>query len=112
MMANNYTIYHLHSDLSNGVTNIDSVTKYVDYIEYAHSLGMNTIGFSEHGSIFEHIKKRQMCEKYGMKFIHGEEFYVTEKLTDENGKKIKDNYHMILMAKNYEGYKELNRLST
>ena len=112
MMTNNYTIYHLHSDLSNGVTNIDSVTKYVDYIEYAHSLGMNTIGFSEHGSVFEHIKKRQMCEKYGMKYIHGEEFYVTEKLIDENGKKIKDNYHVILMAKNYKGYLELNRLST
>ena len=111
-MSNNYTIYHLHSSLSNGITNIDSVTKYDDYIEYAHNLGMTTIGFSEHGSVFEHIKKRQMCEKYGMKFIHGEEFYVTEKLTDENGKKIKDNYHMILMAKNYEGYKELNRLST
>lgn len=29
----NYTILHLHSDLSNGVTNIDSVTKYNQYIE-------------------------------------------------------------------------------
>lgn len=27
----NYTILHLHSDLSNGVTNIDSVTKYNQY---------------------------------------------------------------------------------
>lgn len=111
-MLNNYTIWHLHSDLSNGVTNIDSVTKYDKYIDYANSLGMTAIGFSEHGCIFEHIKKRQLCEKYNMKYIHGEEFYVTEKLVDENGKKIKDNYHVIIMAKNYAGYLELNKLST
>lgn len=29
----NYTILHLYSDLSNGVTNIDSVTKYNQYIK-------------------------------------------------------------------------------
>ena len=29
----NHTILHLHSDLSNGVTNIDSVTKYNQYIK-------------------------------------------------------------------------------
>ena len=32
-MNNNYVVYHLHSDLSNGVTNIDSITKYNQYID-------------------------------------------------------------------------------
>lgn len=27
-MENNYVVYHLHSDISNGVTSIDSVTKF------------------------------------------------------------------------------------
>lgn len=45
----NYTIYHLHSDLSNGVTNIDSVTKYYEYIEAAKKCGMKAMGFAEHG---------------------------------------------------------------
>ena len=31
----NYVVYHLHSDLSNGVTNVDSVTKFGEYIEAA-----------------------------------------------------------------------------
>ena len=31
-MSNNYTVYHLHSDLSNGTTTMDSVTKYKMYI--------------------------------------------------------------------------------
>lgn len=38
-MTGQYTIYHLHSDLSNGVTNVDSVTKYGEYIELAKNLG-------------------------------------------------------------------------
>lgn len=111
-LEHNYVVYHLHSSMSNGVTNIDSVTKYNQYIEYAYSLGMRAIGFSEHGSIFGHIKKKECIEKMGMKYIHGEEFYVTESLFDDEEKKIKDNYHVVLMAKNWDGFLELNRLSS
>jgi len=35
---NNYTIIHLHSDLSNGTTNIDSITKFEKYINKAKEL--------------------------------------------------------------------------
>ena len=55
----NYTIYHLHSDLSNGVTNIDSVTKYYEYIETAKKCGMKAMGFAEHGSILEWVHKKK-----------------------------------------------------
>lgn len=104
----NYTVYHLHSDLSNGVTNIDSVTKFTEYIDYAKSLGMTALGFSEHGCVFEHIKKKETIEKAGMKYIHGEEFYLTESLEYKQ----KDNYHVVIMAKNYDGFLELNKLSS
>lgn len=104
----NYTVYHLHSDLSNGVTNIDSVTKFAEYVDYAKSLGMTALGFSEHGCVFEHIKKKETIEKAGMKYIHGEEFYLTESLETKQ----KDNYHVIIMAKNYDGFLELNKLSS
>jgi DNA polymerase-3 subunit alpha len=104
----NYTVYHLHSDLSNGVTNIDSVTKFAEYVDYAKSLGMTALGFSEHGCIFQHIKKKETIEKPGMKYIHGEEFYLTESLEPKQ----KDNYHVVIMAKNYEGFLELNKLSS
>jgi DNA polymerase III subunit alpha len=104
----NYVVYHLHSDLSNGVTNIDSVTKYNQYIDYAHELGMTAIGFSEHGSVFQWLKKKQHCEELGMKYIHGSEFYVTENLSE----KVRDNYHCVLIAKNYNGFLEINKLSS
>lgn len=107
-MDKNYTVLHLHSDLSNGVTNIDSVTKYNEYIEYANSLGMKAMAFSEHGSVFQWVKKKNLIESFGMKYIHAEEFYVTESFDIKN----RDNYHCLLIAKNYDGVKELNRLSS
>ena len=44
----NYTIYHMHSDISNLTcgTSADSITKYNDYLQMASELGMNTIGMS------------------------------------------------------------------
>jgi DNA polymerase III subunit alpha len=109
---NNYTVYHLHSDMSNGVTNIDSVTKYSDYIKYAASLGMKALAFSEHGSVFQWVKKKMEIENAGMKYIHAEEFYVTERIFDDEGKKVRDNLHCVLIAKNYAGVLELNTLSS
>ena len=105
-MSNNYTVYHLHSMLSNGVTNIDSITNFRDYVARAKELGMTAMCFSEHGSIFEWIHKKEAVEKVGMKYIHGVEAYITEDLTE----KVRDNYHCVLIAKNYDGILELNQM--
>ena len=107
-MNENYTILHLHSMLSNGVTNIDSVTRYDQYIDHAAELGMKAIAFSEHGSIFQWVKKKLHTEEMGMKYIHAQEFYLTQTLNE----KIRDNYHCLLIAKNYDGVLELNKLSS
>lgn len=73
------------------------------------------MAFTEHGSVFSWVNKKRHIEKAGMKYIHGEEFYVTK--TIEPGEygaptKIRDNYHCSLYAKNFEGVKELNQLSS
>lgn len=105
-MSNQYTLYHLHSDLSNGVTNIDSVTKYGEYIERAKECGMKAMAFTEHGSVFEWWHKKSAIEAAGMKYIHGIEAYLTLNIDE----KIRDNYHCVLLAKNYDGFLELNSL--
>ena len=107
-MNKNYTVLHCHSMLSNGITNIDSITKYSEYINKAKELGMKALAISEHGSIFEWYHKKVDMEKVGIKYIHAEEFYVTETLNE----KIRDNYHCLLIAKNHKGFLELNRLSS
>lgn len=102
----NYTVLHLHTELSSCTTNIDSITNYNDYIKRAKELGMKAIAITEHGNCFEWYKKKCCCEENGIKYIHGAEFYITETLEE----KIKDNYHCCLYAVNYEGFLELNKL--
>ena len=46
------------------------------------------------------------CDGHNIKYIHGIECYLTETLD----KKIRDNYHTVLLAKNYDGVKEINNL--
>ena len=103
-----YCVYHLHSDLSNGTTNVDSVTKYYEYVNYAASLGMKAMAFSEHGNLFEWVHKKEAIEKVGMKYIHACEAYLTA--DNDADDKHRDNYHCVLIAKNYDGVKELNKL--
>lgn len=56
------------------------------------------------------VAKKQLCEKNGIKLIQAEEFYVTESLDPD--KRVRDNYHCLLFAKNEDGVKELLKLST
>ena len=74
--------------LSNGVTNIDSITDFHAYVDAASELGMKAFGFSEHGNLFGWLKKKEYIESKGMKYIHGIEAYLTD--DDEDKCKI---YH-------------------
>lgn len=111
-MSNNYTVLHLHSMDSNPKSGliIDSVTPFQAYIDKAKECGMTAIAFTEHGSVLHNVAKKQACEKAGLKYIHAQEFYVTEKI--ELGNLVRDNYHCILYAKNKDGVRELNYLSS
>ena len=104
---NNYTVLHLHSMFGNGGF-VDSTVKYSEYIDRAVDIGMKAIAFTEHGNVFSWFKKKQYAEEKGLKYIHGIEAYITETLDD----KVRDNYHCCLYAKNFEGFKELNKLSS
>lgn len=101
-MSKNYTVYHLHSELSL----LDSTTNYKLYIDKAVELGQKAICFTEHDNCLNWIEKKEYCDKNGIKYIHGVECYLTE--THEE--KVKDNYHTILIAKNQDGIREINTL--
>lgn len=94
----------LHTDLSL----LDSCTKAKDYVELAVKLGQKAIAFTEHGNLFNWVSKKQICDQMGVKYIHGVECYLTQDKRDNNGSKVRDNFHTILLAKNYEGVKEIN----
>ena len=125
----------MHSELSL----LDSATKFQDYIDRAVQLGQTAIAFTEHGNIYQWVAKKMACDKAGIKYLHGVECYLTEQLYEypdindlwyeaqqgrseeeaqkelsdlmESGKKkVRDNYHTILIAKNYDGILEINNL--
>jgi len=96
----------MHSDYSL----LDSATKFSDYVDLAVKNGQKAIASSEHGKILGWISKKMYCDKMGIKFIHGVEIYLTESLVNRDGEKVRDNYHTILLAKNWDGVKELNAL--
>ena len=97
-----YTVYHLHSDLSL----LDSCSKFSEYVDLAKAQGMKAIASTEHGLPRGWVEKKQLCDKAGIKFIRGVELYMTASLTE----KVRDNYHVVLLARNEDGFHELNRL--
>lgn len=106
---NNYTAYHVHTEYSL----LDSATKYQEYIDKAVELGQTAIGFSEHGNVKDWTAKKMACDKAGLKFIPACEVYLTKALmqnVDGEIKKVRDNFHTVLIAKNYAGLLELNSL--
>ena len=111
-MNKNYTILHLHSMDSNPNSGleVDSVTRFEDYILKAKECGMKAMAFTEHGCMLHNVAKKQTCEKNGIKLIQAQEFYITETLDLEN--RIRDNYHCLLYAKNKDGVEELLQLSS
>jgi DNA polymerase-3 subunit alpha len=86
MIRNKYLLYHLHTELSM----LDSCTNYKLYIDKVKELGMTALCFSEHGNIYNWLEKKKYCEKQGLKYIHGCEVYLTEKLYDTIQEEDKD----------------------
>lgn len=85
---------------------MDSCTNYKLYVDKAVELGQTSICFTEHGNIYNWIEKKMYANSKGLKYLHGVECYLTSTLDE----KIRDNYHTILIAKNYDGVKEINSL--
>ena len=103
-----YTKIHVHTDHSNPTTVADSTTSVEEYAQRAKEIGMTALAITEHGNVFEWTKKKRVINDAGLKYIHGIEAYVTETLDE----KVRDNYHMVLLAKNYDGVMEINALSS
>lgn len=97
-----YIMYHCHSDYSL----LDSCTKFQEYVDLALKNGQRAIASTEHGKPLGWISKKMYCDSVGIRFIHGVEIYLTESLEE----KIRDNYHTVLLARNWDGVLELNKL--
>ncbi len=101
---------HVHSDYSL----LDGAAKIQTLIARAKELGMSALALTDHGNMFGALRFEQACHKAGINPLVGCEFYVAagsrhERKGSEQGNKY---YHLILIAKNVEGYRNLMMLTS
>ena len=102
---------HLHTHSHYSL--LDGLSKTKDLIELAKKFKMPAMAITDHGNMYGAIEFYKLAKKEGIKPIIGVEAYMAERsrLDKEYGIDNK-RYHLTLLAKNLEGYKNLIRLVT
>jgi len=95
---------HLHSEYSL----LDGATKISELFDRVKELGQDAVAITEHGNMGAVIKKYQLAKKAGVKLIFGFEAYICDDIRVKN--KDEKNYHLVLLAKDLEGYRNLVKL--
>ena len=100
---------HTHYSLLDGACRIE------DLVKTAKRFNMNALAITDHGNMFGVIPFYKKVLKAGLKPIIGMEAYVApnsrfDKVGGKGGKE--SAYHLILLARNIDGYKNLMKLSS
>ena len=104
-MKNKFVHLHLHTEYSL----LDGVGKIDEYLDRALELKMDTVAITDHGNMFGAIEFYKKARKRGIKPILGMEAYISLGSMED---KEKTTYHLVLLAKNEVGYKNLMKLSS
>lgn len=104
-----FTHLHTHSHYSL----LDGLAKIDDLLARTADLGMDSLAITDHGVMFGALEFYQKAKYKGIKPIIGVEAYVASKSRFDKTPGIDNKRnHMILLAKNEEGYKNLVKLTT
>ncbi len=102
-----FTHLHVHTEYSL----LDGSARVKDLIKRAKELNMDSIAITDHGSMFGVIEFYKKALEEGIKPIIGCEVYVAERTRFDKDAKLDDErYHLVLLAENNEGYKNLVKL--
>ena len=105
----NFVHLHIHSEFSL----LDGANRIKDIPARAKELGMDSIAITDHGVMYGVIDFYKACKKEGIKPIIGCEVYVVPRGRTRNDKEpgVDNKYnHLILLAKNMTGYRNLSKL--
>ena len=103
----NFVHLHIHSEYSL----LDGANRIKDLPIRAKELGMDAIALTDHGSMFGVIDFYKACKANGIKPIIGCEVYVAPRSRKDKDPNLDARYnHLILLAKNNDGYKNLAKL--
>jgi DNA polymerase-3 subunit alpha len=101
-----FTHLHLHTQYSL----LDGAIRVKDLFPRILELGMDTVAVTDHGNMFGAVDLYTAARKQGVKLIFGCETYVAA--TDRKDRQNRRNFHLILLAKNQVGYKNLSYLNS
>ena len=106
-MTRPFTHLHVHTEYSL----LDGFGRIPDVVREAKSLGMDSIALTDHGVLFGAVEFYKACLAEGIKPIIGCEVYVAPRRLDQKENKLDTNpYHLILLAENNEGYRNLSKI--
>ncbi|AWB10037.1 DNA polymerase-3 subunit alpha [Thermodesulfobium acidiphilum] len=100
---------HVHSEYSL----LDGASRLEDIILKAKNDNMQALALTDHGNMYGALKFYSLAKKHEIKPLLGCEMYITDDMTRQtktNGNDESYLSHLILIAKNFEGYKNLVRL--
>lgn len=102
-----FTHLHVHSEYSL----LDGLSRIPDLVAKAKEQGMTSLALTDHGVMFGALEFYNECKRQGIKPIIGSEVYVAARtLEDKEPKLDSKSYHLVLLAKNEIGYKNLMKL--
>ena len=104
-----FTHLHVHSHYSL----LDGLPKIDELLDYAKELGMDSLALTDHGVLYGAVEFYKKAKERGIKPIIGSELYLAFEGVDQKRPNIDNKrYHLVLLAKNEEGYKNLVKLTT
>jgi len=108
-MPANFVHLHNHTEYSL----LDGLSKTKKMIAKLKAMDMTAAAITDHGVMYGVIEFYKNCQKEGIKPILGMEGYIVpENLRRKESKADRVNNHIVLLAKNIEGYKNLMKLSS
>jgi len=112
MQSKNFAHLHLHTDYSL----LDGAIQIKPLAERVERLGMTACAMTDHGNMYGAISFYNTMKARGIKPIIGCETYVAAGSRKDRagraGPGEKTNFHLILLAKDFEGYRNLSRLTS
>ena len=105
-----FTHLHVHTQFSL----LDGSAKIKELVPRAKELGMDALAITDHGAMYGVIEFYKTCKANGIKPIIGCEVYVApgSRFDREVVKGENRYYHLVLLAKNNEGYHNLCKIVT